>query len=423
MGGWTGWRRRAGRRARALLGAAAGRRMAAAAILPALAAGLWAPALAQRPRELLDDKRQGEAFSPRVVAPTPERQARLRVPDGFEVSVFAEGLGRPRMLAVGEDGTVFVTRRDPGDVLALRDEDGDGRAEPPRTILELPDVHGIALRGGALYLATEREVLVSPLRAGSAEPPRRLLGDLPPAGNHPNRTLGFGPDGQLYLTVGSTCNCCLEQDARSATIMRLDPADGAARIWARGLRNTIGFAWHPRTGELWGLDHGSDWLGDEVPPEELNLIREGADYGWPFVWGDRRTIPLESHPAVGDLQQYAAGTTPPVLGYQAHAAPIQMVFYTAAQFPAEYQGDAFAAMHGSWNRGTPAGYEVVRIRFDESGRPEAIEPFLTGFLDEQRRTTCGRPAGIAVAADGSLLVGDDANGVLYRIRRADAGRE
>jgi glucose/arabinose dehydrogenase len=220
----------------------------------------------------------------------------------------------------------------------------------------------------------------------------------------------------LYLTVGSTCNCCIEKNPENATILRVQPDGSRRKIFARGLRNTIGFGWHPKTQEMWGMDHGSDWLGPDTPPEELNKLEEGRDYGWPFVYGDRQVIPgWESHPKFGNLKRYAARTTPPVLGYQAHSSPIQMVFYTASQFPEEYRNDAFVAMRGSWNRKPPIGYEVVRIKFDKEGRPVAFQKFLTGFLIEGGRAFFGRLAGLAVAKDGSLLVGDDTNGVIYRV--------
>lgn len=226
----------------------------------------------------------------------------------------------------------------------------------------------------------------------------------------------IGPDGMLYVTVGSTCNCCVEKNPENATILRARPDGSDRKVFARGLRNTIGFGWHPQTRQLWGMDHGSDWLGDDAPPEELNRLEAGADYGWPFVWGNRQVIPgLESHPKVGRLKDYAARATPPVVGYQAHSAPIQMVFYTGGQFPVEYRNDAFVAMHGSWNRKPSVGYEVVRVRFDKEGKPVGFQKFLTGFLVEDGRAFFGRPAGLAVTKDGALLVGDDINGVIYRV--------
>ena len=249
---------------------------AIAAIVLAVSAPL---SPAQPPREVV-----GHIVRPPTVEPTAPRLRALQVPEGFTIRAFAEGLENPRILAVGDDGAVYVTRREQGDVLRLRDADGDGAADEVRTMLRLPDVHGITVHNGDVYLATIREVYRVPVEAdGSFGRPVSLITDLPDGGQHPNRTLAFGPDGKLYISVGSTCNACLEPNHESATLLRAEP-DGASRaIFASGLRNTIGFAWHPQTGELWGLDHGSDWLGDDRPREELNRIVQGANYGWPYV--------------------------------------------------------------------------------------------------------------------------------------------
>jgi glucose/arabinose dehydrogenase len=189
---------------------------------------------------------------------------------------------------------------------------------------------------------------------------------------------------------------------------------GERSVFARGLRNTIGFAWHPETRELWGMDHGSDWRGDDQPPEELNRLVEGADYGWPLCFGDRKPDPLFDSQKVKDKVEHCRKTQPPALGYQAHSAPIAMVFYGGAQFPADHRNDAFVAMHGSWNRVPATGYKVARVHF-EHGRPVRFEDFLTGFLVEDGRGHFGRPAGLAVTRDGALLVSDDTNGIIYRV--------
>jgi len=368
-------------------------------------------------QSLLPRRQGGQYFTP-IRPATPERIATLKAPEGFAISVWARDLGRPRIMACGPDGTIYVTCPATGEVLALRDADGDGAAEPPKTVVRLADVHGISIHEGKrMYLATVGEAFVCDLDGGTVGPPRRIVTGMPTARGHHNRTLAIGPDGRLYLTVGSTCNCCWEKNPENATLLVAEADGSNRRIFARGLRNTIGFGWHPQTSTLWGMDHGIDWLGPDTPPEELNRIEEGKHYGWPFVYGDRQPIPLERHQAVGSLKDFAKTTTPPVLGYQVHSSPIAMIFYTQDHFPAEYSHDAFVAFHGSWNRKPPTGYKVVRIRFKQ-GRPTGFEDFLTGFLvsDVERPFAFGRPAGLAVMADGSLLVGDDTNGLLYRVR-------
>jgi glucose/arabinose dehydrogenase len=280
-------------------------------------------------------------------------------------------------------------------------------------VVTLPNAHGIALHDGRMYIAAVREVYVADMKDGRVGQPRRIIDSLPPGGRHPNRTLAFGPDGMLYITVGSTCNCCVEASPLSATILRAKPDGTDLKVFCEGLRNTLGFGWHPRTKVMYGMDHGTDWLGDTIPPEEFNQLQEGRHYGWPFAYANNQIIQIKNYPDWFDPKQWAARSTGPVLMYDAHAAPLQMTFYTGAQFPAEYRNDAFVAMHGSWNRKPPVGYEVVRIRF-ENGQPKEFVPFLTGFLLEGP-AFFSRPAGIAVAQDGSLLIGDDANGMMYRV--------
>jgi glucose/arabinose dehydrogenase len=346
----------------------------------------------------------------------------LLPPDGFEINVFARGLGNPRMLAVGRDGAVYVTRREQNDVIVLVDRDGDGRSDSTRTVLpNLKGAHGIAVNNDQLYICTDTKLYRAELRNdGSVGTPKLLIERLPDGGQHPNRTLGFGPDGMLYISVGSSCNACDESNEEHATMLRVRPDGSQRAIYARGLRNTIGFAWHPQTRELWGVDNGSDWRGDDNPPEELNRIVEGGDYGWPFCYGDRVVDRfLSAEPKGMTREQYCARTLPPALSYEAHSAPLNLVFYTAGQFPAEYRNDAFVTMRGSWNRLPPVGYKIVRIRF-QNGRPERVEDFLTGFLFDEGQSYFGRPSGMAIARDGSLLISDDTNGVIYRIAYREA---
>ena len=359
-------------------------------------------------------------FEPAPRPPLPGDTAALRVPNGFRVDRFAERLGNIRMLAVAPNGDIYATRRAEGDVILLRDADGDGQADSePTVVTRRAGAHGLALHDGRLYLATVKEVFVGDIGAdGSVGPLKLLIGDLPDSGQHPNRTLAIGPDDMLYISVGSTCDACAESNPENATILR-SSLDGKSRtIFASGLRNTIGFGWHPRTGELWGMDHGIDNLGDDLQQEEFNNVQAGKRYGWPYVYGVEEGInPQDEPPADILAATWAEMSEPATLGYTAHAAPMQMAFYTGGPFPDAYDGDAFVALRGSWARSTPSGYEVARVRFS-NGRARGIEPFLTGFITDGGQARTARPTGLAVAGDGSLLLGDDENGILYRISHA-----
>lgn len=401
----------------------------------ALAVAHAAPAAAQDavPMPRTPDERGGliavQAENPTVrpeARPFSEaRMAQLRAPAGFRVGVFADGLENPRVIRAAPGGAVYVAEREAGRVTLLRDTDGDGRADVRRVAASglgegLSGVHGLAVGQGRLYMVTVRELYSAEIRPdGTLGEPARHLDDLPDGGQHPNRTLEWGPDGMLYLSVGSTCNACPEPDEEHATLLRVDPRSWEREILARGLRNTLAFGWHPASGVLYGLDHNSDGRGNDWPPEELNRIERGRHYGWPYCGGDRQVDwQLPADPEEGTREAVCAGTEAPVLTYTAHAAPMQMAYYGGAAFPAEYRGDAFATMRGSWNRNPPAGYEVVRIRFGADGRPAGVEPFVSGWLIEDGRAHFGRLMGLAEAADGSLLVGDDENGVIYRVSYA-----
>jgi glucose/arabinose dehydrogenase len=348
-----------------------------------------------------------------------DARAKLVVGPGFEVSTFATGLGKPRILAVASDGTVYATRRDAGDVIMLRDGNGDGKADPPVIVARRPQMHGIALDGSKVYLVTVKELFVTDRKSdGTFGPLQRLIDDLPDAGQHADRTIAIGPDGMLYLSVGSTCNACDETNPENATMLRIKPDGSSRTVYASGLRNTIGFAFNPKTKALFGFDHGIDWLGDDDQGEELNEIVKDHQYGWPYIYADHKRNPQDEPPGEITMEQWDRMSTPPVLLQTAHAAPMQMAFYQGTQFPSEFQGDAFVAFHGSWNRKVPSGYEVARVRFQQ-GKPVKIETFLNGFLvnlGSERWGTIGRPFGLAITPDGSLLVGDDLNGVIYRVR-------
>lgn len=355
-------------------------------------------------------------FKPAKVDATPARIAALKAPAGFSVTAFATGLKNARILAVAPNGDIYLSRRDQGDVLLLRDTNGDGRADgAPVTVVSRAGAHGLAIRDNKLYLVTVKELFVADIQKdGTLGELKMLVGDLPDAGQHPNRTIAFGPDGMLYLSVGSTCNVCNENNPENATLLRMTPDGQQRSIFATGLRNTIGFGWQPQTGELWGFDHGIDFLGDTQQQEEVNKIELGKMYGWPHVYGAGEIYP-QSTP-VGNItkEQWKARSTPMVVGWNAHAAPMQLVFYTGTGFPSEYRGDAFVTMRGSWNRAKPSGYEIVRVRYT-NGQATSVEPFVTGFLTDGGKTHIARPVGLAMAKDGALLMADDANGVIYRV--------
>lgn len=391
----------------------------AAASLAVLLAAL--PAAAQQ-GDGTNVKTAISVWKPAKVDATQQRLSSLKVPEGFKVSAFAKDLKNPRIIAVAPSGDIYVSRRDQGDVILLRDANSDGAADgAPQVVATRPSVHGLAIKDGRLYMATVKEIFVADIQSdGKLGTPTMIVGDLPDGGQHPNRTIAFGPDGMLYVSVGSTCNACNESNPEHASILRMSP-DGKSRIiFANHLRNTIGFAWHPQTGALWGMDHGIDDLGDNKQAEELNLIEQGKGYGWPHVFGAGEEHPQTSVPGGLTKAQWKAANIPMTMGYTAHAAPMQMLFYSGGNFGPAFQNDAFVAMRGSWNRDPASGYEIVRIRFQD-GKPTAFEPFATGFLTDGGKTHVARPVGLAMAKDGSLLMADDANGVIYRVARSGAG--
>lgn len=363
-------------------------------------------------------------FKPAKVPATPERLAGIKAPPGFTVKPFATGLKNARILAVAPDGSIYVSRRDQGDVLLLKDKDGDGKADgAPITVANRSNAHGIAIHEGKFYLVTVKELFVADILAdGRLGPLQLLAGDLPDSGQHANRTIAWGPDNMLYISVGSTCNVCNESNPENATILRVSPDGKSRTIFASGLRNTIGFGWQPQTGELWGFDNGIDFLGDEDQPEELNRIEHGKQYGWPHAYAAGKIYPQSTPPGEISKEEWNTRSVPMVAGYAAHAAPMQLVFYPGGAFPADYTGDAFVTMRGSWNRKIPSGYEIVRIKFN-NGQAGAITPFVTGFLTDGGTTHIARPVGLVVAKDGALLMADDANGVIYRVAYGQGSQE
>ena len=325
----------------------------------------------------------------------------LVVPAGFEVEVFAQVDGGPRLMAFGPDGVLYVAVRDAGTVVAI-----PAANQVTAVLTGLNGPHSLTFRGNDLYVAVNDGVLRF---RNAADSPEQVV-MLPAGGQHSTRTARMGPDDQLYVTAGSTCNFCVESDPRRAAMMRYDADSGNFIVLAHGLRNSVDFAWHPLTGDLWALDNGGDGLGDDEPPEEINVIHSGGDYGWPDCIGLQRGVSWGD----GAQPDRCGSTLGPEQEMQAHSAPLGITFYTGTQFPVEYWNDAFVTFHGSWNRDEPTGYKVVRVHA-ASGRAAGLEDFLTGFLDVQSRTTSGRPVGVVAGPDGALYISDDATGNIYRV--------
>ncbi len=377
-----------------------------------------APALAQSSPED-NDKRPVSAhfYELTPLKPGPDFAASLKLPRGYRASVWASDLGNSRMIAVAPDGSVYLSRRSEADIVRLVDADRDGRVDgPPTVIVNRPGLHGLTIHDGRLYFMTAREVFRAPLRPdGGIGAVETLIDDLPDAGQHLNRTLAVGPDRMLYISAGSTCNACDESSQENATLLRAS-LDGKTReIWASGLRNTIGFGWHPTTGELWGWDQGIDWLGNDLQREEINRIERGRRYGWPYVFENGQRNPQDEPPGGLAAADWAAASAPPALMHVAHSAGMQWAFHPGGGFGPDVAGDGFVALRGSWNRKPASGYELARVRFDASGRPTRVETFVSGFMSRDGTGHHGRPCGVAVMRDGSILLSDDANGVLYRI--------
>lgn len=343
--------------------------------------------------------------------------SRLKVPPGFTISVAATGLGKPRMMAISASGALYITRRDQNDILMLTDTDGDGRYDVMKAVwVKFVDVHGITINNGMLYACSSKELKRATIKAdGTLGDTTTLIKDLPEGGQHDNRVIAFGPDGMLYISVGSDCNDCKETNGENATILQVTPDGKSRKIFARGLRNTIGFDWQPQTKEIWGCDNGTDWRGDTIPHEELNRIVQGGDYGWPQVYDKQQVDQTREDPLGTTKEAYAKTTVPAVMLFPAHSAPIDFKFLsTATTFPQAYQSDALVCWHGSWNREHPEGYKVQRIKF-ANGEPVGAEDFISGFLSADGKTRMGRPAGLAISAKGVLYVSDDENGVIYSV--------
>jgi hypothetical protein len=336
---------------------------------------------------------------------------RVQLPPGFGIELVAR-VPNARGMTWGERGTLFVGSAAAGKVYALTLTERDASVRVVASDLREPA--GVAFRNGALYVSAVSRILrYDDIERRLDHPPQPVVVSdaFPTDGHHGRKFIAFGPDGKLYVPVGAPCNVCAPDPERYAQISRMN-ADGSGReIVARGVRNSVGFAWHPATGELWFTDNGRDNLGDDIPPDELNRVtRSGQDFGFPYCHGG--TIP---DPEFGS-RRACSEFVPPAQPLGPHVAALGMRFYTGSQFPAAYRNQVFIAEHGSWNRSRKIGYRLSLVRLDAAGKALSYEPFAEGWLDEATQTAWGRPADVLVAADGSLLVSDDTAGAIYRIR-------
>lgn len=336
----------------------------------------------------------------------------LRLPPGFEIELYAQVVNA-RQMALGDKGTVFVGSRNGGKVHALVDKDGDYRADKTYLVAEgLNMPSGIAFKDGDLYVAAVNRVLrYDDIESHLADPPEPVVitSALPDDEHHGWKYIAFGPDGYLYVPVGMPCNICLSDDKRHGTILKMDPKTGEHQVYAKGVRNSVGFDWHPLTRQLWFTDNGRDRMGDDLPPDELNRAPvKGQHFGFPYLHGIGLLDPEYGEHA--QVDEY----TRPALELGAHVAPLGAVFYTGKQFPAEYRNSLFIAEHGSWNRSTKSGYRVISIKLD-GNRVESVGPFIIGWLDEKQQASWGRPVDVINLPDGSILVSDDYADAIYRI--------
>ena len=335
----------------------------------------------------------------------------IQMPVGFQIHIYADNVHGARSLALSPSGVLFVGTRNAGRIYAVVDENGDHVADSVLTVAEgLNMPNGVALWDGDLYVAEVNRILrfaQVESRLGKPMKPEVVFDQLPRDRYHGWKYIRFAPDGRLYVPVGAPCNICRKDNAIYATIGRINRDGSQWEIFAHGVRNTVGFDWHPDTGELWFTENGRDWLGDDLPPDELNRAAvQGLHFGYPYCHGG-----VVADPDFGSgrtCRQFTA----PELRLPAHVAPLGIRFYTGRMFPDTYYHQLFIAEHGSWNRSRKVGYRITWVRID-NGKAAAYEPFAQGWLTGDH--AWGRPVDLEIMRDGSLLVSDDKNGVIYRI--------
>jgi len=336
---------------------------------------------------------------------------KLKLPRGFAVEIWASGMPGARAMARGPQGKVYIGTRGIGRVYEVTDE---GTRRSSRIVVDrLTQPAGVAVRGDSLYVfAINRVLRFDGIESNPGVQPVDMTTafNLPPQQHHNWKYIAFGPDGKLYVPFGAPCNIC-EPPAEYAQIRRYNPDGSGMEVIARGVRNTVGFDWHPKTKELWFTDHGRDWMGDNGPEDELNRIsRTGLNFGYPYCHA--KGVPD------ADIKKAdpCKGVTLPVTTMGPHAAAMGVLFYTGKMFPKEYQNTMFIARKGSWNRTVKFGFDVVNVRPSADGKSAAVKPFMTGFLEDPKTAKFwGRPAYLLQMPDGSVLVSDEQLGAIYRV--------
>jgi glucose/arabinose dehydrogenase len=342
----------------------------------------------------------------------------LKLPPGFAISVYADKVPGARVLALDPDGTLLVSLTSRGKVVALPDKNGDGVADAVVTVLDgLNQPHGLVFgpeEKPRLYVAETARVAAfdyDPERLTATS--EQKIADLPPGGRHFTRSLLFLPgtrDRRLLISVGSSCDACEEEDPRRAKILAVDPDGGELETFASGLRNSVFMAVHPQSKHVWATEMGRDDLGDNWPPDEINIILEGSHYGWPYCYGKRlhddKTDPAGAH------LEFCKDTIPSFIDVPAHSAPLGLAFFPP-EWPQGFRHDLLVAFHGSWNRTEPTGYKVVRYKLDAAGNFIDVEDFITGWLTPAG--ALGRPVDILITEEGVIFISDDKAGVVYRV--------
>ncbi len=334
----------------------------------------------------------------------------INLPPGFSVQIWAHGLPGGRAMARGDQGKIYVGTRIIGRVYEVTDN-GDRRSV--RVVVDkLTQPAGVAFANGSLYVMAIGKVLrFDGIENNPGVQPADLTDkfNLPPAQHHQWKYIAFGPDKKLYVPFGAPCNIC-EPEQPYAQLRRYNPDGSGMEVLARGIRNSVGFDWHPKTGELWFTDHGRDWMGDDTPQDELNrLSQPGANFGFPYCHA--QGVPDQDIKKADPCN----GVTRPVALMGPHAAAMGVLFYTGKMFPAEYRDTMFVARRGSWNRSKMTGFDVVNVKARADGKNAKVTPFMTGFMDAKKNTFWGRPVYLLQMPDGALLVSDEQLGAIYRV--------